>query len=47
MNTPYNNVQVIDSHTGGEPTRAYVVWAGDDEHYVRNASAVATKAAAL
>ena len=37
----------IQNATGGEPPRAYVVWAGDDEHYVRNASAVATKAAAL
>ena len=34
------------SRTGGEPTWAYVVRAGDDERYVRNASAVATKAAA-
>ena len=36
----------IQNATGGEPTWASVFRAGDDERYVRNASAVATKAAA-
>ena len=36
----------IQNVTGGEPTWVYVARAGDDQRYVRNASAVDTKAAA-